>query len=333
MEQNDLELGFSDTAEDEVTAGLLEAMREADDALAPQLGAPRGESIQRGVLDRRRNGPATGISGPKDDGRTEVEEGSALPVYLPIEQDLCWRCGNPGHIRLNCTGARTLPFCSRCGLKGTLSKECAPTPQDKKERHPGQNRIPRPATDVTARIPVNTQHVPTVDVNTRSADTANSLKMFFLCELLYNMVRQCQVCKKVDYSNQDVSFHKTLHICDDDVVASSVNLSLLSERYSYLLLLKFSGKPEVVEYPIGAEIISSSSGTVTASETKEEILKLSLIEENSPKIRKKRKRSYVGDMTSSDFSTPEERRKLWEMIKTTVGKEEKFIIYKLLFED
>ncbi|KAG5866834.1 hypothetical protein JTB14_016564 [Gonioctena quinquepunctata] len=37
--------------------------------------------------------------------------------YLSIDQDLCWRCGNPGHTHLNCTGDRTLPFCSQCVLE------------------------------------------------------------------------------------------------------------------------------------------------------------------------------------------------------------------------
>lgn len=42
---------------------------------------------------------------------------------LPINKDLCWRCGHAGHRRQNCQNKSRL-FCSRCGKVGTLSRQC-----------------------------------------------------------------------------------------------------------------------------------------------------------------------------------------------------------------
>lgn len=42
---------------------------------------------------------------------------------LPVKQNLCWRCGHPGHRRINCD-RRPVLFCSRCGSLGWMSREC-----------------------------------------------------------------------------------------------------------------------------------------------------------------------------------------------------------------
>ncbi|XP_044765235.1 uncharacterized protein LOC123321609 isoform X2 [Coccinella septempunctata] len=44
-------------------------------------------------------------------------------VYIELRPGLCWRCGQGEHTRATCS--RTPPlFCSRCGLLGTLSRDC-----------------------------------------------------------------------------------------------------------------------------------------------------------------------------------------------------------------
>lgn len=45
-------------------------------------------------------------------------------ITLPVERDLCWRCGYPGHHRQGCNKSRLI-FCSRCGTIGTMSRDCA----------------------------------------------------------------------------------------------------------------------------------------------------------------------------------------------------------------
>lgn len=47
-------------------------------------------------------------------------------LYLPVEKDLCWRCGYPGHRRTDCTKKAVL-FCSRCGRVGNRSDRCSCT--------------------------------------------------------------------------------------------------------------------------------------------------------------------------------------------------------------
>lgn len=44
-------------------------------------------------------------------------------IHLLDPNELCWRCGLPGHRRNTCTG-EPIRFCSRCGLIGTLSRDC-----------------------------------------------------------------------------------------------------------------------------------------------------------------------------------------------------------------
>ncbi|XP_045470792.1 uncharacterized protein LOC123678058 isoform X2 [Harmonia axyridis] len=67
---------------------------------------------------------------------------------------------------------------------------------------------------------------------------------------------------------------------------------------------------------------SSSSVTLTASECENELSKTIFVEPSSQNVpRKKRKRSYFGDLSSSDFSTPEKRRKSFHGIKKIVRKQ------------
>ncbi|XP_044765208.1 uncharacterized protein LOC123321595 isoform X1 [Coccinella septempunctata] len=44
-------------------------------------------------------------------------------VYIELRPGLCWRCGQGEHTRATCSRTPTL-FCSRCGLLGTLSRDC-----------------------------------------------------------------------------------------------------------------------------------------------------------------------------------------------------------------
>ncbi|XP_044761063.1 uncharacterized protein LOC123318486 isoform X2 [Coccinella septempunctata] len=44
-------------------------------------------------------------------------------VYVELRPGLCWRCGQGEHTRATCSRTPTL-FCSRCGLLGTLSRDC-----------------------------------------------------------------------------------------------------------------------------------------------------------------------------------------------------------------
>lgn len=55
-------------------------------------------------------------------------EDKATQTQMPLEEapdltELCWRCGQTGHRRLQCTGKRIL-FCSRCGRRGIQSRDC-----------------------------------------------------------------------------------------------------------------------------------------------------------------------------------------------------------------
>lgn len=42
---------------------------------------------------------------------------------VPIRPGTCWNCGKVGHRRVVCTEATTL-FCSWCGKRGVLSRDC-----------------------------------------------------------------------------------------------------------------------------------------------------------------------------------------------------------------
>lgn len=50
------------------------------------------------------------------DSRPNVREITAEPV--------CWRCGETGHFRFDCTRPPRL-FCSRCGKQGVQSRHCS----------------------------------------------------------------------------------------------------------------------------------------------------------------------------------------------------------------
>ena len=44
-------------------------------------------------------------------------------LFLATKQNLCWRCGRPGHRRDSCQHDPVL-FCSGCGKLGVMSKNC-----------------------------------------------------------------------------------------------------------------------------------------------------------------------------------------------------------------
>ncbi|KAG5866835.1 hypothetical protein JTB14_016565 [Gonioctena quinquepunctata] len=75
MEQNDLEQGFSDTAEDEVTAGLLKAMRDADDALAPSSSV----ATDTAVTDNPTPSTAETVPDPPDMDTSSTRSESPIP--------------------------------------------------------------------------------------------------------------------------------------------------------------------------------------------------------------------------------------------------------------
>lgn len=79
------------------------------------------------------------------------------PNRVPVELNVCWRCGTPGHTRERCEKGALL-FCSRCGIIGIKSRDCPcgqfravrptnPLPntggQQKKKRPRQRTNIPR----------------------------------------------------------------------------------------------------------------------------------------------------------------------------------------------
>lgn len=53
----------------------------------------------------------------------EARKAKTGPKFIPISDDLCWRCGKQGHRRDRCIN-RKLLFCSRCGKVGMMSRTC-----------------------------------------------------------------------------------------------------------------------------------------------------------------------------------------------------------------
>ena len=47
----------------------------------------------------------------------------AKRLHVPFDQNVCWRCGQTGHFRSECTGKQRI-FCSRCGKPDILSRNC-----------------------------------------------------------------------------------------------------------------------------------------------------------------------------------------------------------------
>ncbi|KAG5866831.1 hypothetical protein JTB14_016561 [Gonioctena quinquepunctata] len=78
MEQNDLEQEFSDTAEDEVTAGLLKAMRDADDALAPSSSV----ATDTAVTDNPTPSTAETVPDPPDMDTSSTRSESPIHQYF-----------------------------------------------------------------------------------------------------------------------------------------------------------------------------------------------------------------------------------------------------------
>lgn len=70
-----------------------------------------------------------------------IDTRNLLDIVLPVERDLCWRCGFPGHHRQNCTKPRLL-FCSRCGTIGILSRNCTCDKYRRTLRHTAKDRSP-----------------------------------------------------------------------------------------------------------------------------------------------------------------------------------------------
>ncbi|KAG5891769.1 hypothetical protein JTB14_006957 [Gonioctena quinquepunctata] len=89
----------------------------------------------------------------------EPEDPVKIPVYLPVERELCWRCGQPGHTRGSCQRKRPLLFCSRCGLKDILFRDCpceAPA-YSEEEIHPRRERFSAPCS--RCQCPNPNQHI------------------------------------------------------------------------------------------------------------------------------------------------------------------------------
>ncbi|KAJ8913247.1 hypothetical protein NQ315_012865, partial [Exocentrus adspersus] len=100
--------------------------------------------------------PASGSTAPDTD----------CQIYLPVDRwALCWRCGHPGHSRYSCKGKPKV-FCSRCGLYGTMSKDCScdkasgqshPSPPQRQGRSSVQSRHRRTPDRPATRVSRGTQ--------------------------------------------------------------------------------------------------------------------------------------------------------------------------------
>lgn len=48
---------------------------------------------------------------------------ASVQSYICNSRGVCWRCGQIGHTRFNCVKEKVI-FCSHCGLKGVMSRNC-----------------------------------------------------------------------------------------------------------------------------------------------------------------------------------------------------------------
>lgn len=60
--------------------------------------------------------------------------------YIKIQTDTCWRCGQTGHRRDTCHDTPVL-FCSRCGKRDTLSRNCPCQKKSEEVRVPTIKRL------------------------------------------------------------------------------------------------------------------------------------------------------------------------------------------------
>lgn len=103
------------------------ASNHSAELLASATPLPNSDN-QSGDTNGIRMPPRANHSRATDD---TVDTEGLKGIVLPVELDLCWRCGYPGHRRDNCT-RRRLMFCSRCGTVGVLSRTCTCSSQGTK---------------------------------------------------------------------------------------------------------------------------------------------------------------------------------------------------------
>uniref|UniRef100_A0A1Y1JZI1 CCHC-type domain-containing protein n=1 Tax=Photinus pyralis TaxID=7054 RepID=A0A1Y1JZI1_PHOPY len=77
-------------------------------AAAPVRNASPEPPIRQPMVYENRNSFTQDIANPTDTYRRE---------------EVCWRCGEPGHTRNRCRGTYK-KFCSRCNREGVFSKDC-----------------------------------------------------------------------------------------------------------------------------------------------------------------------------------------------------------------
>ncbi|KAJ8980484.1 hypothetical protein NQ317_013237 [Molorchus minor] len=177
---------------------------------------------------------------------------------------------------------------------------------------------------------------------------------------LAKMVRKCQVCKKLDTFHPELSFH-SLYQNTQKYVRIIFHPSDIITKQNGLRYIKPGANPKPIN-STEPEIMPSSSDSTSfwkpsegfknafrrneehkkkisnylqlrlhTSEAENEMRKLEMDPSEVSKIipektaSKKRKRRYIGDMASSDFSTPEKRRKNLQKVKQTVAKQRKRI--------
>jgi len=108
--------------------------------IAPSTSADRAPRLVPAVWIEELNPPAASDSAP-------YVPPAEIPLFLPVKKGLCWRCGSEGHHRDNCTRPPIL-FCSRCGHRDRLTKNCPCMPWLPEE---GKTVLPAPERYATAR--------------------------------------------------------------------------------------------------------------------------------------------------------------------------------------
>jgi hypothetical protein len=103
-------------------ATLLRSVRELEAVLREQTrptGKPDKQTAPTEVPPSR---PTTRPTPPERTTAPKTSAATPAPGP-PSSTPVCWRCGQAGHFRHECTGPAKI-FCSRCRKEGVMSKDC-----------------------------------------------------------------------------------------------------------------------------------------------------------------------------------------------------------------